>query len=185
MSSGYLVNLGIEVLEYLVHCFGMGALTQSGSQYGTTVLATSSDAAEYTVIDSATIQPFSYTKPGVKGAGKTYGMQGDILEMEFGLTAAFKTLTDATAICTYKWQAKDASVSSTCWVDLNTWNTTAVGLTYTDFTYSGYKKIETNLEKFPINVRLIMFNGTATGTTEQASAKTKNASYVRVLYRVQ
>ena len=181
MPSGLLVNLGLEVCEYLVHAFGKGNLTSDGAQYGTTVIATSTDSELATVIDSATVQPFAFT-PSLRGS-KYYGTIGDILELELGLTAAFKTSTDAAAVCTYKWQAKEATLSSTCWVDLMTWNTTAVGATYTDFTRSGYFSTTTNLEKFPINIRLIMFNGTASST--QASAKTKNSSYVKVLYRVQ
>jgi hypothetical protein len=167
------VAVAKEVCQYLVHAFGTGTLNQTGAQYGTTAKSVSTDAALAKEVDIATVQPFT-------GIGQ--GTSGDIIEVEFGLTAGFKTGTDTAGVIVYKWQAKNANLSSTCWVDLSTANTTALGTTYADQTYSGYFTPTTNLNQIPFNVRLILWDGTASST--QASAKTKNSSYIRCLYRV-
>jgi hypothetical protein len=171
------VQVAKEICQYLVHAFGTGTLTQTGSQYGTTMKSTSTgSASDATVVNTVTVQPFN------DAAG--YGTkENEIIEVEFGLTAGFKSVTDTAAVIVYKWQAKNASLSDTCYVDLSTANTTALGTTYVDQTYSGYFTPTTNFNKVPFNVRLLIWNNDAGST--QSSAKTKNSSYIKVLYRVQ
>ena len=177
------VGLAKEVVEYIVHAFGRGALTTNGVKYDSTgassteaVVASSTDSALATVVKSVTIQPVSGSDP------KDYAYASALLEIEFALTAAFRNSTAGASVCTYKWQAKETSLSSTCWVDLTSWNTTDPGTTFLDVTHSGYFNVQTNLEKIPVDIRLLLFNGTASST--QAQAKPKNSSYTRVVYRV-
>lgn len=177
------IGLAKEVVSVLLHPFGNGALTTNGVQYKSTgatsteaVVASSTDSASATMIESVTVTPVKGSDP------KDYAYKSDILEVEFALTAAFRSTTDTAAICTYKWQAKEADLSSTSWVDLTSWNTTAPGFTFLDITHSGYFNVQTNLAKIPVNIRLLLFNGTAGST--QAQAKTKSSSYVQILYRV-
>lgn len=177
------IALAKEVVTYIVHAFGAGVLTTDGVQYNSSgasstesKLASSTDADLATTIKSVTIQPVAGDDV------KDYGYNSSILELEFALTAAFRNSTAGASVCTYKWQAKEHSLSDTAWVDLTSWNTTNPGTTFLDVTHSGYFNIQTNLEKIPINIRLLLYNGTANST--QAQAKPKNSSYTKIIYRV-
>ena len=177
------VGLAKEVVTYIVHAFGKGALTSNGVQWDSTgattteaQVASSTDSDLATTIKSVTVQPVAGSDP------KDYAYDSPILEIEFALTAAFRITTDAAAVCTYKWQAKEHDLSDTSWVNLTSWNTTAPGTTFLETTHSGYFNVQTNLEKIPVDIRLLLYNGTASST--QAQGKTKNSSYTRVIYRV-
>jgi hypothetical protein len=173
------VRLAKEICTYLVHMFGTSGYLplSSEAQYGAQSTATSTDAALATVVETATIQPF------VDDPSRL-GYTGSIIEAEFVLAAALRTSTDAAAVCTYKYQVKELDLSSTCWVDLTSWTTTAPGTTYLDVSpNAGRFLVQTNFQKVPIQVRMLLFNGTAGST--QATAKTKNASYCKLLYRVE
>lgn len=180
------VGLAKEVAEYIVHAFGTGKLTTSGTQYNSTgatssesELSSSTDITAFTEIDNVTITPVSGPD------AKDYAYNASILEVEFSLTAALRCTTSSDAVCTYKWQARDytlGTTSTTDYVDLTSWNTTAPGTTFLDVTNSGYFNVQTNFSKIPFQIRLLLYNGTASSC--QAQGKTKNSSYVRVVYRV-
>lgn len=168
-----LVQLSQEVCDYLVHAFANGALTDGGAQYGDAAGCESTDAAAFAAVETVTIQPLI----------KDFGSAGDLIEIEFALTASIKTSTDAAAKVVYKWQARDYVTGDEDWVNLTTFNSTAVGTTYVEQTRSGYFTVgSSGLSKVPLQVRLILYNGTASST--QALARTKNSSYVKVKYRV-
>ena len=104
------------------------------------------------------------------------GQSGDIFEIALGLTLAIKA-GSATADAKYKWQAK--SKNSTAWVDLHAYFTkAAIGTIYKEFTVSGYKFPVTNLNAYPIDVRLVIQSNEITPGI--ATAKVKNSSCVQV-----
>lgn len=178
------IGLAKEVVTYLVHAWGNGLLTTSGVQYDSTG-ASATEAKVFSTTDNTTplqvkqvtIQPVAGTKP------PDFAYNSTVLELEFALTAAFRTTSASGTIATYKWQAKEHDLSSTCWVDLTSWNTTAPGTTFVDTVCSGYFNVQTNLEKIPIDIRLMVYDGQA-ATTNQLQAKTKNSSYAKIIYRV-
>jgi len=180
-----LVQLSKEVASYLIHAFGAGTLTTTGTQYGDSGVATSTDT--WTVVETATIQPFT--------AG--YGSLGTILEVEFGLTAL--TVRDSTGgaagTVTYAYQVKNVSSTATDdWVWMtptSSGHSTAVGSTETQSsTYSGYMVTSSAFDEVPFQIRLLVMSGGKGGSTSGDSAtgayaRMKNSSYVKVLYRVQ
>ncbi len=106
------------------------------------------------------------------------GLEGDILWVEFGLTAEFKAVSSATADLIWKWQARNKDGT---WVDLHPAVTeTDIGTTYKSRTRSGYFTPEANFNHVPFEVRLILQGNEA----NEGRAKVKNSSYIRVIYRV-
>jgi len=104
------------------------------------------------------------------------GQVGDIASMLLALTLAIKA-GSATADVKYKWQARNKDGT---WVDLHSYVTIDnVNTTYVERTMSGYRIAGvTNLDKYPIDVRLVIqSNETTPGV---ATAKVKNSSYVEV-----
>ena len=175
------IGLAKEVATYLIHCFGTGNLTADGSQYGTQVVSNSTETARE--VDNKTIDPRGVSSLSL---GEIIPDERTILEVEFGLTAKLQNnSTDAATIAIYQWQAKN--YSSSTWVALTSALSTALGTTGSDgaseSTWSGRFTVTTNFEKVPCQVRLTLYAGTATAATKVA-AKTKNSSYVNILYRV-
>ena len=138
-----------------------GALTEDGTQYSAEV--TTVDADVDVDVLSKVIAP---------------GLEGDILWVEFGLTAEFKAVSSGTADLIWKWQARNKDGT---WVDLHPAVTeTDIGTTYKSRTRSGYFEPETNFNHVPFDIRLILQCNQAS----QGRARVKNSSYVRVIYKV-
>jgi hypothetical protein len=96
--------------------------------------------------------------------------------VEFGLTAAFRAVSSATADLTYKWQARNKGGT---WVNLHgAVAKTDIGTTYVEETRSGRFKLVANFDSLPFEVRLVIQCNEA----NQGRAKIKNSSYVRVKY---
>jgi hypothetical protein len=137
-----------------------GALTEDGIQYSSEV--TTGDADVDVNVLSKLIDP---------------GLEGDILWIEFGLTAEFKAVSSATADLIWKWQARNKDGT---WVDLHPAVTeTDIGTTYKSCTRSGYFEPEANFNRVPFDIRLILQCNEA----DEGRAKVKNSSYVRVIYK--
>ena len=101
---------------------------------------------------------------------------GILEKLILGLTLAIKA-GSTTADVKFKWQAK--SKNSTTWVDLHGYITKAdVGTSYIESTVSGYKFPATNLDSYPIDIRLVIQSNEITPGV--ATAKVKNSSYVQV-----
>jgi len=101
---------------------------------------------------------------------------GDISNLILTLTLAIKA-GNATADVKFKWQARNKGGT---WVDLHDYVTIAnVNTTYVEHTMSGYLLDGvTNLDKYPIDIRLVIqSNETTPGV---ATAKVKSSSYVGV-----
>ena len=78
----------------------------------------------------------------------------------------------------FKWQARNQGGT---WVDLQPEVTyPADASSYKEYTYSGRFKPVANLNALPFDVRLIIKSGSAGG--ENAVGKTKNSSYIKVIY---
>lgn len=151
--------MALAVIEHSEYPFAKGDLTSGGIQWSAEVDTTT--AGVDVEVESVTIKP-----PAL----------GALLEVEFGLTAAFRAVSSATADLTYKWQARNKGGT---WVDLHSAVTkTNVGTTYVEETRSGRFKTVANLDTVPFEVRLVIQCNEA----NQGRAKVKNSSYVGIKY---
>ena len=151
--------MALAVVEHSEYPFAKGDLTSDGVQWSDEVDTTTADTD--VEVESAAIKP-----PAL----------GAMIEVEFGLTAAFRAVSSATADLTYKWQARNQGGT---WVDLHSAVTkTDIGTTYVEETRSGRFKPESNFDALPFEVRLIIQCNEA----DEGRAKVKNSSYVRVVY---
>jgi len=151
--------MAIAVIEHTEYPLAKGNLTSDGIQW--------SDEKDTTTVDTD-IEVESVTiKPPALGA---------MIEVEFGLTAAFRAVSSSTADLTYKWQARNKGGT---WVDLHSAVTkTDIGTIYVEETRSGRFKPVANFDSMPFEVRLIIQCNEA----NEGRAKVKNSSYIRVNY---
>ena len=151
--------MAIAVIEHTEYPLAKGNLTSDGIQW--------SDEKDTTTVDTD-IEVESVTiKPPALGA---------MIEVEFGLTAAFRAVSSSTADLTYKWQARNKGGT---WVDLHSAVTkTDIGTTYVEETRSGRFKPVANFDSMPFEVRLIIQCNEA----NEGRAKVKNSSYIKVNY---
>ena len=151
--------MAIVVMEHVEYPFAKGNLTADGIQWSAEKDTTTADVD--VEVEGVTIKP-----PAL----------GEMIEVEFGLTAAFRAVSSATADLKYKWQARDKGGT---WVDLHSQVTkTNIGTTYVEETRSGCFKPVANFDSIPFEVRLIIQCNEA----NEGRAKIKNSSYVRVKY---
>ncbi len=151
--------MGIAVIEHIEYPFAKGDLTSNGIQWSSEVDTTTADTD--VEVERVTIRP-----PAL----------GELIEVEFGLTAAFRAVSSATADLTYKWQARN---SGGTWVDLHSPVTkTDIGTSYVEETRSGRFALTSNFDSLPFEVRLVIQCNEA----NEGRAKVKNSSYVRVKY---
>ena len=149
----------LAVIEHAEFPFAKGALTADGIQWSAEVDTTTPDTD--VAVEAVTVKP-----PAL----------GKLMEVEFGLTAAFRAVSSGTADLTYKWQARNAGGT---WVDLHTAVVKAnIGITYIEETRSGRFGLQANFNALPFEVRLIIQCNEA----DQGRAKIKNSSYIRVKY---
>ena len=151
--------MALAVIEHTEYPFAKGDLTQDGIQWSAEKDTTTADVD--VEVESITIRP-----PAL----------GEMIEVEFGLTAAFRAVSSATADLIYKWQARNKGGT---WADLHSAATkTNIGTTYVEETRSGRFKPVANFNSLPFEVRLIVQCNEA----NEGRAKIKNSSYVRVTY---
>ena len=149
----------LAVVEHIEHPFARGSLTSDGVQWSTEYTTTTDD---YEEVEGVTVMP-----PAL----------GEVLEYEFGLTCAVKSTGTGESVL-FKWQARNRGDT---WVDLHDAVTyPANASVYEEYTFSGRVKPVSNFNRVPFDVRLIIKSGGAGG--ENAVGKTKNSSYVRVVY---
>jgi len=151
--------MALAVIEHVEHPFAKGNLTSDGIQWSAEKTTSTDD---YETVEEVTVNP-----PAL----------GEVVEFEFGLTCAVKS-SGSTESVKFKWQARNKGGS---WVDLHDEVTyPANASSYRDYTYSGRFKPVANFNAIPFDIRLVIKSGTAGG--ESAVGKTKNSSYVRVIY---
>ncbi len=151
--------MGLAVIEHIEHPFAKGDLTSDGVQWSAEKTTSTDD---YETVEEVTVNP-----PAL----------GAVIEFEFGLTCAVKS-SGATESTIFKWQARNKGGS---WVDLHDEVTYAAAASaYKEYTYSGRFKPVTNFNAVPFDIRLAIKSGSAGG--ENAVGKTKNSSYVKVIY---
>jgi hypothetical protein len=149
----------MAIVEHIEHPFARGSLTADGVQWSAEHTTTTDD---YEEVESVSVNP-----PAL----------GDVLEFEFGLTGAVKS-SGATEAVLFKWQARNQGGT---WVDLHSEVTYAADASaYKEYTYSGRFKPVADFNLIPFDVRLVVKSGGAGG--ENAAGKTKNSSYVKVIY---
>ena len=149
------------VVEHIENPFARGNLTSDGVQWSAEHTTTTDD---YEEVESVVIAP-----PAL----------GAVIEYEFGLTGAVKSSGASEAVL-FKWQAREQDGN---WVDLHGEVTyPADASAYKTYTYSGRLQPVNGLNTVPFQVRLLIKSGGVGG--ENATGKTKNSSYVRVIYAV-
>jgi len=149
----------LSVLEHTEHPFARGNLTADGVQWSAEKTTGTDD---YETVEQVTVKP-----PAL----------GTILEFEFGLTCAVKS-SGVTEAVKFKWQARNKGGT---WVDLHDEVTyDADASSYREYTYSGRRGPQANFNAVPFEIRLVIKSGAAGG--ENAVGKTKNSSYVKVIY---
>ncbi len=149
----------LAVTEHVEHPLAKGNLTADGVQWSAEK-TTSTD--NYEAVEEVMVNP-----PAL----------GAIIEFEFGLTCAVKSSGAAESVL-FKWQARNKGGT---WVDLHAEVTYAADAsTYREYTYSGRFPPVANFNALPFELRLIIKSGAAGG--ENAVGKTKNSSYVKVIY---
>ena len=147
------------VVEHTEYPFARGDLTSDGIQW-------SAEKDTATVDTDAVVESITIRPPAL----------GEVLEVEFGLTAAFRAVSSSTADLIYKWQARNKGGS---WVDLHSGVTkTNIGTTYVEETRSGRFPTQSGFDSLPFEVRLVVQCNEA----DEGRARTKNSSYVRIIY---
>lgn len=145
-----------------IHPFARGSLTASGAQYSTLVTGVGDT---FTAVETVYIE----------GPDDELG---SILEYEFGLTGSFQSSASTEGV-NFKWQARNFGDDT--WVDVSPAATIAANASVlAEHTRSGYVAAQTNLNRPQIEVRCVI-KSAATGA-ETAAGKTKNSSYVRIIY---
>ena len=151
--------MGLTVMEHIEHPFARGNLTSDGVQWSAEKTTATDD---YETVEEVTVNP-----PAL----------GAIIEFEFGLTCTVKS-SGASESVLFKWQARNKGGT---WVDLHDEVTySADASAYKDYTYSGRFKPVANFNTVPFDIQLLIKSGAAGGET--AAGKTKNSSYVKVIY---
>ena len=151
--------MSLVVIEHVEHPFARGLLTLDGIQYSQEKTTSTDD---YETVEEVTVNP-----PAL----------GKVIEFEFGLTCAVKSSGDTEAVL-LKWQARNKGGT---WVDLTGEITYPVDASeYKEYTCSGRFKPVPDFNTVPCDIRLMMKSGSAGG--ENAVGKTKNSSYVRIIY---
>jgi len=151
--------MGLAVIEHVEHPFAKGNLTSDGVQWSAEKTTSTDD---YETVEEVTVSP-----PAL----------GEVIEFEFGLTCAVKSSGTTEAVL-FKWQARNKGGT---WVDLHDEVTySADASAYKEYTYSGRFHPAANFNAVPFDIRLAIKSGSAGG--ENAVGKTKNSSYVKVIY---
>jgi len=147
------------IIEHVEHPFAKGNLTSDGVQWGAEKTTATDD---YETVEEVSVNP---------------PQLGAIIEFEFGLTCAVKS-SSSTESVKFKWQARNQGGT---WVDLHDEVTySADASAYKEYTYSGRFKPVANFNGVPFDIQLVIKSGAAGG--ENAVGKTKNSSYVKVIY---
>jgi len=151
--------MALALIEHSEYPFAKGNLTSDGVQW-------SAEQDTATVNTDVEVESIAIQPPAL----------GGVIEIEFGLTAAFRAVSSATADITYKWQARNLGGT---WVDLHSAVTKAdIGTAYVEETRSGRFQLVDNFNALPFEVRLVIQCDEA----NEGRAKVKNSSYVRVTY---
>ncbi len=151
--------MALAVVEHTEYPFAKGDLTSDGIQWSDEKDTTTADVD--VEVEGVTMKP-----PAL----------GEMIEVEFGLTAAFRAVSSGTADLIYKWQARNKGGT---WVDLHSAVTKSdIGTTYVEETRSGRFKTVADFDSIPFELRLIIQCNEA----NEGRAKIKNSSCIRLKY---
>lgn len=147
-----------NIIEFVDRLVG-GDLTSDGVQYSTAITT----GAINTDVD------------GINHTTEVKG-RANLMWLEYGLTAEFKSASSATADIIWKWQARN---KSGVWVDLHGAVTeTNIGTSYVSRTRQGRVEIDTDLKYLPFDTRLII----QCNEINQGMVRVKSSSYIRGAY---
>jgi len=150
--------------DFTLHPFAKGALTADGIQYSA-LLTTTTDVYETveTVLVTLPMEARRASEP--------------IVEIQFSLTCEVYSSGIAESVL-FKWQGSEDNVT---WVDIVPAVTFPANASVpTEYTYSGYFATVANFNEVPFYLRLQIQSGGAGGET--AKGRTRNSSYVKVVY---
>jgi hypothetical protein len=153
----------IRLSEVTLHPFGKGDLASDGQQFSSLVTTAGDD---FEVVESVKVDlPLE--------RGRT---TEPLVEVELGLTCSLQSSSTTESVL-FKWQY---SLDNSTWADLHDAVTYAADASsLKEYSYSGRFPV-TTFNKVPFWLRLVIKSGGAGGET--AKGKTKNSSYVRVVY---
>jgi len=150
----------------ILHPFAKGALVDGGIQYSALHTTTTDD---YEAVETEKIE---VPMPASHGSEP-------IVEVEFGLTCSIQSSGAAEDVL-FKWQASE-DLAFTSPVDLNTEITYAANASVLkEYTVGGRFEVEADFNVVPFWLRLVIKSSGAGGET--AKGKTKNSSYLRIIY---
>jgi len=143
---------------YTVHPFGRDYLSTNGVQYCATAI---SNTNTYAPIEAVTVEV-----PTI----------GELLEIEAAITWGQRS-EGTTEGAVGMVQARNEGGT---WVDLleTAATNTTIGVAYQEMSYSGVFPAETNFNRAPFDMRVVV---KSSGTTENAIGRVKSSSYVTVI----
>ncbi len=147
-----------EDMQMLVHPFGQGNLTTSGTAFGTAKVTT---GTVYEAVDVKTVLPNS---------------TGTITELEIGVTVAINSSGTSNPVLV-KLQGRNTGGT---FVDISAVETYAANASAVkEITFSGRVGLTGSLNRVPFDLQAAVLAGTA---GETGTAKIKNSSYCLVTY---
>ncbi len=174
-----------KIVEVIEHPFAIGLGTANGVQVSTQV--NTATANEFVVIEQKPINAFG-SETGGPG-----GESAKILDFEYGLTLQVRAPAGENLATAYTlWQARNLSAANATvapWADLHSEHTQVANLAadWTNITYSGRASLANTLfTHIPCEIRALVKCNVANVNASHTGmmARTKNSSYVRVLYRI-
>ncbi len=175
-----------KIMEIIEHPFALGQGTANGVQVS--LVVNTATANEFVVIEQRPINAFG---GAIGGPG---GESDRVLEFEYGLTLQVRAPGGEITTPAYTlWQVRNWSTANAVvapWYDLHPEHTQAANLAadWTNITYSGRASLTSNtlFSKIPCEIRaLVKCNvANANATHTAMMGRTKNSSYVKVLYRI-
>jgi hypothetical protein len=155
-----------KVLEFEIHPWGAGSLTNTGVQYSaifnanvTNTYVNCTGGSFNVIVDKA--------YPGYNGL---------LREVELGITAEFQ----GNATCLMLWKVQGKNLASPTWVDLAPDWEQAVTTAWAANTRSGYALVQDGFNQVPFEVQMQFRTNHAT----LGIGRIKSSSYIRALYQM-
>ena len=155
-----------KIIEVTQHPFGKGALATDGIQWSDAI---TSDGVTYTTVESVTIDEIGST--GGPGA------EGTLIQLELAITWRQKS-SGASYKAIGRIEGRNKGVA---WITLAAVTNTTAGTTYEEKTYSGRYALTTNLNKYPLELRVQVKSENA---AENAIGQVKNSGYCIARYKI-
>ncbi len=151
-------NVGLQ--EFTENPFGAGQLTIDGQQFSSPSTSGTAESVFATVV-VATANPPHFA--------------GHLYELEFGLTSAIRSESTAPSTVSWQWQGRGLNEGQ-AFRNLHAEDSTATeGTAFVENTFSGRFDLDKDLDRFPLEIQLLI----KSGTISDGVAKAKNSTFVR------